>query len=141
MPNFTQGLTQGDFLNKCDVMAAGAKANADVPGVQDLIFPFEAAIQGARSAQSERALQRAQAQQTSRNLDEHLTTASDIYSKLRRLFLAWFGPKAEKLAELGLQPLRPAQKAKPNPQSPEQKPPEQGQKPTQAATPATGEVN
>ena len=114
----TQGLTQGDFLNKCGVMLTGAQANPDVPGVKELLSPFAAAIGGANEAQSERAAQRAQSQQSSRKLDENLTTASDIYSRLRRIFHAYFGPRSEKLAEFGLLPVRPAQKAKPNPQSP-----------------------
>lgn len=141
MPSQTQGQTQGDFLNKCGVMLTGAQANADVPGVQELLFPFQAAIGGAREAQSERALQRAQSQQSSRKLDENLTTASDIYSRLRRIFHAYFGPRSEKLAEFGLLPLRPTRQAKPNPQSPEQTQPEDAQSASEAATPATDSIH
>ncbi|HYN22399.1 MAG TPA: hypothetical protein VE078_15670, partial [Thermoanaerobaculia bacterium] len=116
----TQGFTQGTFLNKCEVMLTGAQANATVPGVQDRLFPLQMAIEGAKEAQAERALQRAKAQQSSRDLDEHLTTANEIYSQMRRLLHAFFGPRSEKLVEFGLLPLRPVQKAKPNPEAPEQ---------------------
>jgi hypothetical protein len=132
----TQGFTQGTFLNKCEVMLTGAQANANVPGVQDRLFPLQMAIEGAKEAQTERAAQRAKAQQSSRDLDGHLTTANEIYSQMRRLLYAFFGPRSEKLVEFGLLPLRPVQKAKPNPQSPEQTPPEQAQSAKQAANPA-----
>ena len=65
-----------------------------------------------------------------------LATLNDLYSRMRRFYQAMFGTRAEKLAEFGLHPLRPALKAKPNPQSPEQTAPEQVQSASQASTPA-----
>lgn len=126
MPN----LSQGDFLNACDTLIAAAKANEGEPGVDDLRFQLEAEAGGAKEAQARRARYRSLAQTASRDLDRYLATARAIYSRLRHILIGRFGLRAEKLAEYGLQPLRPVQKAKENPPGPVETT-------TQAATPAT----
>ena len=136
----TQGLSQGDFQKKCEIMLTGAKANPD-PSIQEMVFAFEMALEDAKESQSRRALHRYQSQQASRDYEVSLVTLDDLYSRLRRFYQAMFGSRAEKLAEFGLLPLRPAQKAKPNPQSPELTPPEQVQSASQTATPATDSTN
>jgi hypothetical protein len=136
----TQGLSQGDFMKKCEVMNTGAQANPE-PSAQGLVFAFAVALEGAKEALSRRALHRYLMQQASRDFEGFLATLNDLYSRMRRFYQAMFGSRAEKLAEFGLQPLRPAARAKPNPQSPEQTPPqqtppEQVQSASQAAIPA-----
>jgi len=123
--------TRGEALSRCEVMLAGAKKHEEEPGVQELLFQFEVAFTATKEAKAERAGHWAKAQQSSRDYDQGYTTTMDYYSRLRRIFQAKYGTRAEILAEFGLIPLRPAQKAKSTPQSPEQV-----QSATQAATPA-----
>src|SRR5688572_1668915 len=124
--------TRGEALSRCEVMLAGAKKNEEEPGVQELLFQFELALNAAKEAKTERGGHRAKAQQSSRDYDQAFVTLMDYYSRLRRFFQSKYGTRAENLAEFALIPLRPAQKAKSTPQSPEQTPPEQVQSATQA---------
>lgn len=137
-------VTQGDFLNACDKMLAAAKANAGQAKVDDLSLELEKETAGAKEAQARRNVHRAAAQQASRDLDGFMESARKIYSRLRHLLIGVFGLDAEKLAEFGLQPFRPT------PVSTEQrviqflkkeKPPENGQSPTQAAHSQTESTN
>lgn len=123
-------VTQGDFLNACDTLIAAATANADKPGVTELRVQLEANTDGVKEAQARRALHKALAQQASRDLDLYLATARQLYSRLRHVLIGLFGLRAEKLAEFGLQPLRPAQKPTTNP-------PETSANPSQAAASET----
>lgn len=123
--------SRGEFQSRCELMLAGAKKNEQEPGVQELLVQFETAFTAMKDAKAERAGLRAQQQQSSRNCDQAFATTSDFYSRLRRIFQAKYGTRAEKLAEFGLIPLRPAQKAKPK-----EIPPEEAQSATQAAPPA-----
>jgi hypothetical protein len=124
--------TQGGFLNACDTLLVAAEANAEEPGVEDLRLQLKSDSEGAREAQSRRARHKWLAQQASRDLDQYLASARLVYSRLRHVLIGRYGLRSEKLAEFGLQPLRPAQKAK-------ETPPEIGRTPTQAATPETQE--
>jgi hypothetical protein len=125
-------VTQGVFLNACDTLLVAAEANADEPGVNDLRLQLESDSGGAREAQSRRARHRSLAQEASRDLDRYLAAAREGYSRLRHLLIGRYGLRSEKLAEFGLQPLRPAQR-------PKETPPEIGRTPTQAAAPETQE--
>ena len=132
MPN----TTQGDFLNSCDNLLVAAKTNGGQPVVDDLRQQLERDTSGIREAQARRNVHKAAAQQASRDLDGFLESARKIYSRLRHLLIALFGLEAEKLAEFGLQPLRPpqvplAQKLKRFLKI--EKPPENGVEPTRAA--------
>ena len=138
-------VTQGDFLNACDKALAAAAANAGQPAVDDLRLQLEKKTSGIRESQSRRNLHKFQAQQASRDLEDNLDSARELYSRLRHLLIALFGLDAEKLAEFGLQPFRGQkitleQKAK-RLESRKQKPPENGQSPTQAAHSQTESTN
>lgn len=137
-------VTQGDFLNACDKLLAAAAANAGQPAVEELRLQLEKDTSGAREAQARRNLHRAQAQQASRDLDGHLDSGREVYSRLRHLLIGLFGADAEKLVEFGLQPFRPPQlplEQKAKRLEAKKKPPENGQSPTQAASPQTESTN
>ena len=120
-----------DHLKRWDVILVAAEANAGEPGFEDLRFQLDAAFGAARGALAQQALLRSQLQQATRDLDDFMANGKEAYSRLRRVVKGRYGLRSEKLAEFGLQPLRPAQRAI------KEKPPESGQTPTQAATPAT----
>lgn len=136
--------TQGDFLNACDKLLAAAKANAGQAVVDDLSLQLEKDSDGAKEAQARRNLHKAAAQQASRDLDGFMESARKVYSRLRHLLVGVFGLDAEKLAEFGLQPFRPAQvstEKKVELFLKKQKPPKNGQSPTQAARSQTESTN
>lgn len=136
--------SQGDFLNACDKLLTAAKANAGQAVVDDLSLQLEKDADGAKEAQARRNLHRAAAQKASRDLDGFMESARKIYSRLRHLLIGVFGLDAEKLAEFGLQPFRPPQvttEKKVELFLKKQKPPENGQSPTQAARPQTESTN
>ena len=132
--------SQGDFLNACDKLLAAATASAGQPVVDELRLQLEKDTSGAREAQGRRNLHKGQAQQASRDLDEYLDSAKDVYSRLRHLLIGVFGKSAERLVEFGFQPFRP-------PEIPveqrvkrfleKEKPPETGPNPNQTAAPKT----
>src|SRR5688572_21600569 len=137
-------VTQGDFLNACDKLLAAATANAGQAAVDDLRLQLEKGTVGARGAQARRNLHKAQAQQASRDLDVFLDSAREIYSRLRHLLIGIFGLDAEKLVEFGFQPFRVPQiplEQKAKRLEAKKKPPENGQSPTQAASPQTESSN
>jgi hypothetical protein len=104
-------VTQGDFLNACDAMLAAALVNAGEEAVE-LRLQLETNTAGAKEAQARRNFHRAEAQQASRDLDGFIRAGRVIYSRLRHLLIGLFGPRAEKLVEFGIKPLRPVLKAK-----------------------------
>ena len=135
---------QGDFLNACDALLAAAKANAGESSVDDLRQQLEKETAVARESQARRNLHRAAAQQASRDLDGSLEAARKLYSRLRHLLIGLFGMDAEKLAEFGLQPFRPPQvstEQKVKRFLKKEKPPANGQSPTQAARFQTESTN
>jgi hypothetical protein len=124
--------SQGDILKAVDVMLDGLSRNEVDPGISLLGFQLGEARAGAKKSLAQRALNDAQSQQASRDLDGEMVTIRVLYSRVRRMLQGSYGLREEKLAEFGIQPLRPAAKAKSTP-----KPPEQAQSAQQAATPAT----
>jgi len=94
------------------------------------------ATAGAKEALFRRNSHRGQQQQASRDLDRFLVMVKGLSERLRFIVKGRFGPAAEKLAEFGLMPRRPAAKPKPI-----ENPPEQVQSATQAATPAADSTN
>lgn len=137
-------VTQGDFLNACDKLLAAATANAGQPAVEELRLQLEKDTNGAREAQARRNLHKSLAQQASRDLDERLDSGRESYSRLRHVLIGLFGADAEKLVEFGLQPFRPPQiplEQKAKRLESKKKPPENGQSPTQAASPQTESTN
>jgi hypothetical protein len=128
--------SQGDKLKAADMMLDGMGRNELDPGISLLGFQLGEARNSAKEALARRALHDAQSQQASRDLDGFMRTIDVIYSRLRRMLQGLFGPREEKLAEFGLQPLRPVTKAKSTPKAPEQ-----AQSALQTATPAADSTN
>ena len=127
--------THGDFLNASDKLLAAARPLAGPP-VEELRLELEKDTTSMREAQARRNMHKAAAQEASRDFDNALESAKKGYSRLRHLLIAMFGLSAEKLAEFGLQPFRPPQgltEKKVELFLKRQKPPENGQSPTQAA--------
>lgn len=136
--------THGNFLNAGDKLLAAAKGNAGQAVVDDLRLQLEKEMADAREAQARRNVHKAGAQQASRDFDSAMESARKLYSRLRHTLIGLFGLSAEKLAEFGLQPFRPpqvplVQKVKRNLEK--EKPPENGQSPTQAARSQTESTN
>jgi hypothetical protein len=104
-------VTQGDFLNACDVLLAAALVNAGEEA-NELRLQLETDTAGAKEAQTRRNFNKAEAQQASRDLDGFLRSGRVTYSRLRHILIALFGPRSEKLVEYGIKPLRPVLKAK-----------------------------
>ena len=99
-------VTQGDFLNAADKLVVAAKAQPPDPKVDELRLQLEKDTEGAREAQARRNFHKSEAQQASRDLDGFLESARDVYSRLRHLLIALFGPRAEKLVNFGLKVFR-----------------------------------
>ena len=132
--------THGDFLNASDKLVAAAKVNAGQAPVDDLRVQLEKDTEGIREAQARRNVHKAAAQQASRDFDIAMESARKLYSRLRHMLIGLFGLDAEKLAEFGLKPFRPPQvplERKVKRSLEKEKPPENGQSPTQAANPQT----
>ncbi|HYN22284.1 MAG TPA: hypothetical protein VE078_15090 [Thermoanaerobaculia bacterium] len=128
--------TQGDILKSADIMLDGVSRNELDPSISLLAFQLGEARAGAKEALARRALGEAQSQRASRDLDGFVVTIKVVYSRLRRMLQGNYGVRDEKLAEFGIQPLRPVPKAKSTPQSPEQ-----AQSAKQATTPAADSTN
>jgi len=127
MPN----TSQADVLKSSDLLLAAAEVYKDEPGVADLMNQLADATAGAKVELAKRNLFRGQYQQSSRNVDQLLITVRSLFERLRLVVQGRFGPTAETLAAFGFKPRRPATKAKPK-----ENPPEQAQSASQAATPA-----
>lgn len=135
MPN----QTQGDFLNACNKLLDAAKAQPPDPRVEELRLQLEKDTNGAREAQARRNFHKSEAQQASRDLDGFLSSAKDVYSRLRHQLIALFGPKAEKLVNFGFKVFRGPQVTAEQKfvasekRKSKKKPPENGVEPTRAA--------
>ena len=132
--------TQGDFLNACDKLLATAGDVVGQPTVEELLPLLGQDVLGARDAQARRNVSKAAAQQASRDLDAYLASARRGYSRLKAVLQGVFGKDAEKMVEFGFQPFRPSLLLPKKPPVEEmregekmEKPPENGQSPTQAA--------
>jgi hypothetical protein len=128
--------SQGNILKRVDIMLDGLSRNPLDPTVADLGTQLAEARSGAGEALGRRALNDAQSQQASRDLDGSMVNVNVFYSRIRRILQGTYGVREEKLAEFGLQPLRPVPKAKSTPKAPEQ-----AQSAMQATTPATDSTN
>jgi hypothetical protein len=113
-------VNQGNILKKVDIMLEGLGRNELEPGVTNLGLQLADARGVAKEALSRRALHDAQSQQASRDLDGAMVTVKALYSRVQRILQGSLGVRAEKLAEFGLQPLRPVPKSKPTETKPEQ---------------------
>lgn len=122
--------SQADVFDAWEVAINVASGSTD-PAVPPVVFQLELARQAAKSAQEERLFHNSKSQQATRNLEQAVINGNEWYSRLRRLFQAIHGVRAEELTMFGFRPLRPATKTQPK-----TIPPEQVQSATQAATPA-----
>lgn len=131
--------TQGDFLKACNNLLDAAKAQPPDPKVEELRLQLEKDTEGAREAQARRNFHKSEAQQASRDLDGFLSSAKDVYSRLRHLLIAIFGARAEKLVNFGLKVFRGPQVTTEQKfvasekRKSKKKPPENGVEPTRAA--------
>lgn len=140
--------THADHLKRWDMALVAGAANAEEPGVEDLRLQLETAAEGAKSCIARRNLLKFQLQQNSRDLDAFMDTGRDAYSRLVLVVKGRFGPQSEKVVEWGLQPRRPPQvptetkvKRFLEKGQEKEKPPENGQSPTQAARSQTESTN
>jgi len=133
---------QADHLARWDTALAAGVINNTEPGTSDLLVQLETAAMGAKTCLNRRATMKYQQQQNSRDLDGYMDDGKEAYSRLALVLRGRYGPGSEKVAEWGLQPRRPVQKSKLEIPPPEtEKPPVQGQSPTQAANSQTESTN
>jgi hypothetical protein len=130
-----------DYQKSFAAMLAGADANeGSLIGTEEFQGGLSAAAQDVQLALNRQNSLNGQAQQATRDLEEALDRGRRMYSRLRNGVYMYFGQQAEKLAEFGLQPRRPAPKAKPV--LPEvTKPSEPGPNPVETAAPETDGTN
>lgn len=126
---------QADHLTRWDTALAAGAANDTEPTTTDLLVQLGAAATGAKHCLARRASLKYQQQQNSRDLDEFMAAGMEAYSRLALIVKGIYGRSAEKLAEWGMRPFRPALKSKlePPPLPEDVKQPENGQSPAQAA--------
>lgn len=125
--------SQADHLKTWPMIITAAQVNEEEMKAEAIRLVLQASYDGANSALALQAQLRAQYQQSTRDLDQHMATGIDAAGRLRNGARMTFGLRAEKLAEFGLKPLRPARV---KPKVVIAKPPEEAQSATQAATPA-----
>lgn len=125
--------SQADHLKSWPMLITAAQVNEEEMKAEAIRLVLQASYDGANAALALQAQLRAQYQQSTRDLDQHMATGIDAAGRLRNGARMTFGLRAEKLAEFGLKPLRPV-KAKPKVVV--TKPPEEAQSATQAAAPA-----
>jgi hypothetical protein len=125
-----------DHLKRWDTILVAAGTNSSEPGFEDLRFQLEAASEAVKNMLAHQALLRSQLQEATRELEALMVNGKEAYSRLSLVVKGRYGPRAEKLAEFGLQPLRP------HPRSKEKEtPPETGRSAPRAAIPETGSSN
>jgi hypothetical protein len=138
MPNEAQA----DHLARWDTALVAGEVNDTEPGLGDLMVELGTAAEGARTCIARRANLKYLLQQNSRDLDAFMATGKEAYSRVVYVVKGRYGIRAEKLAEYGLQPRRPAVKSKVEmPPVETEKPPVKGQSPTQAANSPTESTN
>jgi hypothetical protein len=124
--------SQADHLKSWPMLITAAQVNEDVMKAQVFWEMLQESYDGANAALAEQAQLRARYQQSTRNLNDHMKTGIEAAGRIRNGARMQFGLRAEKLAEFGLKPLRPAKvTAKPVP-----KPPELAQEDMPTADPA-----
>lgn len=122
--------SQADHLKSWSMIITAAQVNEEEMKAEAIRLVLQASYDGAKAALALQAQLRAQYQQSTRDLDQHMVTGIDAAGRLRNGARMTFGLRAEKLAEFGLKPLRPV-KAKPKVII---KAPEEAQSATHAAT-------
>lgn len=85
---------------------------------------FETLVSEAQAIAQQQAALVASKQEASKQLQALLTEGLRVATGLERLLLEFYGLRAEKLAELGLQPFRGRRRRKEQPEQPEPPPPE-----------------
>lgn len=103
---------QVDHLARWDTALAAGASNDPEPGIADILVQLGSAATGVRNCLVRRASLKFQQQQNSRDLDEFLAAGKEAYSRLALMVKGLYGRSAEKLAEWGIQPVRPSLKSK-----------------------------
>lgn len=125
--------SQTNHISRWDTAIAAGEANPE-PGTGDLLVQLAEAAAGAKNCIIRRAALTYQAQQNSRDLDAFMAAGKEAFSRLALIIKGSYGPRSEQVIAWAIQPLRPAQKSKLEPPPlPEDKQPENGQSPAQAA--------
>ncbi|HVG10103.1 MAG TPA: hypothetical protein VNM67_20540 [Thermoanaerobaculia bacterium] len=133
---------QADHLARWDTALVAGEVNDTEPGLGDLMVELGTATEGARTCINRRANLKYLLQQNTRDLDEFMAKGKEAYARVSYVVKGRYGIRAEKLAEYGLQPRRPALKSKvETPPVETEKPPVKGQSPSQAANSQTESTN
>lgn len=105
---------------------------ADLPFLEDLRNDLAVSLQGARESNARQATFKAEFQQATRDLEEHLSRGRELATRLRNGIRTRYGLSGEKLTDFKLRPRRPKSKTK----TPEPLKPPVSVAPTPAVPPA-----
>ncbi|HWN43203.1 MAG TPA: hypothetical protein VNW71_13340 [Thermoanaerobaculia bacterium] len=102
-----------DYQKSFAAMLAGTEANTGaLAGTEEFRNGLAAAAASVQSALNRQSSLKGQAQQATRDLEDALAVGKQMYSRLRNGIYMHYSQEAEQLAEFGLQPRRPALRAK-----------------------------
>lgn len=119
-----------DFLKEADDTLDRVAANAaDLAHLEPFRVKLEGSVKTIREISVQQAPLKAQQQQFTRDQEAALKEGRENLTRLRNGIRSQYGLTGEKLTEFGLKPRRAPR--------PKEKPPEQAQSATQAATPNT----
>ena len=92
-----------------------------LPDLQGIVSRFEALLNRGHDLARQQAAHVAGKQETSKQLKEVISEGDRLATLVRKSLQSHFGPRAEKLAEFGVQPFRgrkPAEEPEPEPTAP-----------------------
>jgi hypothetical protein len=92
---------------------------ADLAFLESTRNDLAQALQGAKDANARQATFRAELQQATRDLEDHMTRGRDLATRLRNGVRTRYGLKDEKLTDFKLRPRRPGTRAKSKKKAPE----------------------
>jgi hypothetical protein len=131
--------SRAEFMKHWEELLATIAVNPELAYMEAQREQLESELEEVRDASRRQAASKAQAQQATRDIEEHLARGRDIAIRLHDGIRMQYGRVAEKLAEFRLQPRRPVvKKPPPSPPPPEttmEMPPEPGATPARTATP------
>ena len=132
--------SRADFLKHWEELLATVAANPELAHMEAQRAQLESELEEIRDASVRQVTSKAQAQQATRDIEEHTARGRDLATRLHDGIRMQYGRVAEKLAEFRLQPRRPVPKPQPIPPPPPpettmETPPEPGATPARTATP------
>jgi hypothetical protein len=123
-----------DYIRHWGQIDDRIKVNPEMAPFEPLRVQLEAERVGLVDATNRQAALKSHTQDTTREIDGHVTRGREIATRLRDAVRAQYGREDEKLTEFGLNVRRPTvAKAAAKAKVKSKKPPENGQSPTQAA--------